>query len=406
MRAPPPPAPSCASPFSPTASALKARGNAAFAERSFAAAVGLYTDALERAASPDERAVLLVNRANARFSNGELEGSREDALAALDLQSTSAKAMHRLAAAERALGRPVAALAACAAGAQHGDPETYFAFFTQQARQLGAWRLPPPLQEWPAGSKHWSRDAARVEAVAAAGRAEFLPFVERGEPVVLRGFADVSGWSWCSLVDHATAAETAGRRVSGEVLVSATGVVPDYPRGGARGDSAHASSMESMTSVELSLAELFARASGEAVAAGSEAVGGAAEGGSGGGGDGGGAPLAAAPLLARFEKVYSYGKCWMLADAGLRAQAQAAWPDFLDTADLHIDEGDAAGGEPRTGSHGASGQVCWVSSAGCLTPLHYDMSDGLLGQVLGHKRVWLFPPTDADRCYLRSASRA
>ena len=30
----------------------------------------------------------------------------------------------------------------------------------------------------------------------------------------------------------------------------------------------------------------------------------------------------------------------------------------------------------------AAAEVVWVSSAGCLTPLHYDCTDGLLAQVL------------------------
>ena len=35
---------------------------------------------------------------------------------------------------------------------------------------------------------------------------------------------------------------------------------------------------------------------------------------------------------------------------------------------------------PRRGDD--DGCVCWVSSAGCLTPLHYDLDHGLLAQVL------------------------
>ena len=44
---------------------------------------------------------------------------------------------------------------------------------------------------------------------------------------------------------------------------------------------------------------------------------------------------------------------------------------------------------------GSSGEddgcVCWISSAGCLTPLHYDLGEGLLAQHLGTKRIWLYP---------------
>jgi tetratricopeptide (TPR) repeat protein len=47
------------------------------------------------------------------------------------------------------------------------------------------------------------------------------------------------------------------------------------------------------------------------------------------------------------------------------------------------------------------GAVCWVSSAGCLTPLHYDLDEGLLAQVMGEKRVWLYDYKDRGSLYMR-----
>ncbi len=49
----------------------------------------------------------------------------------------------------------------------------------------------------------------------------------------------------------------------------------------------------------------------------------------------------------------------------------------------------------HTGTHGHGkvgddfddGCVCWISSAGCLTPLHYDLSEGLLCQVKSSSAV-------------------
>ena len=309
----------------------------------------------------------------------------------------------------------------------HGNPEQYFDFFTAHAQQLGAWRLPPPLEEFavapaeatplkpkpkPKGGSGARQPDESVQVVTSASRADFLPFAERGEPVILRQFADVSSWSWEELVQSAKASEATGQHVSGDVLVSATGVVPDYCRGGPQGDSAHASRLESMTSKTLSLAEIFERVCGSSTGAT-----GCGEGGE----DGARSKSELPPLLCRFEKVYSYGRGWMLGDAALRAKARATWPAFLEPDDLHEEEAkdndaskggggglgalagaaNAEGGTlvsevsgcgGRDGHKGSNSQVCWVGSAGCLTPLHYDMSDGLLAQVLGEKRVWLFPP--------------
>ena len=100
------------------------------------------------------------------------------------------------------------------------------------------------------------------------------------------------------------------------------------------------------------------------------------------------------------------------ADDAVRQRARDSWPGFLDETDLVADDsghGGVGGTERPAATKPTAGEltstVCWVGSAGCLTPLHYDCSDGLLAQVLGEKRVWLFPPDDMDRCYLRSKAR-
>lgn len=150
-----------------------------------------------------------------------------------------------------------------------------------------------------------------------------------------------------------------------------------------------------------------------------------------------------------FEKVYAYGGDWMLTLPPLRKMADRVRPTFLRRSDyvggatrrsIPLRPGDKPGaasaasgavgdragsiaGGPAAGSSspppaeakrrliGArayvhageedDGCVCWVSSAGCLTPLHYDLDDGLLAQVLGEKRVWLFDWGARDALCLR-----
>eukprot|EP00656_Telonema_subtile_P053413 TRINITY_DN7741_c0_g1_i1.p1 TRINITY_DN7741_c0_g1~~TRINITY_DN7741_c0_g1_i1.p1 ORF type:complete len:310 (-),score=48.78 TRINITY_DN7741_c0_g1_i1:204-1133(-) len=45
----------------------------------------------------------------------------------------------------------------------------------------------------------------------------------------------------------------------------------------------------------------------------------------------------------------------------------------------------------------------WVSSPGCVTPLHYDLCHGFLAQIRGSKRVLLFAPTDLRSLYPNAA---
>ena len=212
-------------------------------------------------------------------------------------------------------------------------------------------------------------------------RKAFLEFAVKGEPVIIRGFADVSAWSWEALVREARAAEDAGRRVSGEVVVSASGLVPDYRR-----DAPHASRLDAMSGASLGLCEIFERVSER---------------------------RAHTPLLCAHERVYSYGRGWMLADDAMRARARAARPSFLEADDLttpapHLTTSTALVPAKARGGRAPAEEgegVCWVGSAGCLTPLHYDLSDGLLAQTIGEKRVWLLPPGAMDEAYLRSPNR-
>ena len=41
----------------------------------------------------------------------------------------------------------------------------------------------------------------------------------------------------------------------------------------------------------------------------------------------------------------------------------------------------------------------WYAAAGHLTPLHYDIFDNFLNQIIGRKRVTLFSPADIDYLY-------
>jgi hypothetical protein len=81
----------------------------------------------------------------------------------------------------------------------------------------------------------------------------------------------------------------------------------------------------------------------------------------------------------------------MLGLEWLRSMAFKAFPTFLDKSK------DVVPGKNPVNE----GAICWVGAAGCLTPLHYDLSDGLLAQVLGSKRVWLWDSDDQPSMCLR-----
>lgn len=48
----------------------------------------------------------------------------------------------------------------------------------------------------------------------------------------------------------------------------------------------------------------------------------------------------------------------------------------------------------------ASNCGLWISSPGCVTPLHFDLCHGFLCQIRGTKRVLLFAPTDLRSLYI------
>ncbi len=173
----------------------------------------------------------------------------------------------------------------------------------------------------------------------------FKKYVEANRPVVLSGVMEdwpaLDRWSW----DHLAA--VAGD-CTGEVIVSRNGLYPDY-----------VTQPSPMAKVEMRFAEFLRRA---VPAAGME-------------------PLP--PILEPGETIYLYGKSYLL-DAVPALRADLRTPACL---------GPAA--QPF--------QRLWISSAGCVTPLHYDLSNGFLCQVRGAKRVWLFDPGQGGRLYPRGA---
>jgi hypothetical protein len=43
--------------------------------------------------------------------------------------------------------------------------------------------------------------------------------------------------------------------------------------------------------------------------------------------------------------------------------------------------------------------MMWIGPAGTFTPLHFDLTNNLIAQVVGTKRVILLPPSDTRRLY-------
>jgi Cupin-like domain len=182
------------------------------------------------------------------------------------------------------------------------------------------------------------------------GRVEDLPpavffkkYVQGNKPVVIRGVMESwparSRWSWDYL------AEVAGG-CSGEVIVSKNGLYPDY-----------VTQPSPMAKVEMRFTEFLRRA---VPAPGEE-------------------PLP--PVLGPGETYYLYGKSYLL-DAVPALRGDLRTPACL-----------AGIPEPF--------QRLWISTPGCVTPLHYDLSNGLLCQLRGTKQVWLFDPAQIDRLYPR-----
>lgn len=73
---------------------------------------------------------------------------------------------------------------------------------------------------------------------------------------------------------------------------------------------------------------------------------------------------------------------------GTLAQEAQALTDLL-TASL-----------PRRFEHTPGNRQVWFSQGGCVTQAHVDFEENLLLQVQGHKRVTLYPPSDADALHL------
>src|SRR6185436_377468 len=87
------------------------------------------------------------------------------------------------------------------------------------------------------------------------------------------------------------------------------------------------------------------------------------------------------PVLEPGETYYLYGKSYLL------DSVPALRNDLRKPACL--------------GSVGEPFRRLWISTPGCVTPLHYDLSNGFLCQVRGTKQVWLFDPAQFDRLYPR-----
>ena len=171
----------------------------------------------------------------------------------------------------------------------------------------------------------------------------FKKYVQGNRPVVISGAMEgwpaLDRWSWDYL------AAVAGD-CTGEVIVSRNGLYPDY-----------VTQPSPMAKVEMRFAEFLRRA---VPAAGEE-------------------PLP--PILGPGETYYLYGKSYLL-------DAVPALRDDLRTPAC-------LGGIPEPF------QRLWISTPGCVTPLHYDLSNGFLCQVRGTKQVWLFDPAQIDRLYPR-----
>lgn len=169
-------------------------------------------------------------------------------------------------------------------------------------------------------------------------------YVQANRPVVVQGglaaWPAREGWTW-----QALASRLGGH--AGEVIVSANGLYPDY-----------LSQPSPMTKVAMTFAEFVERMFP---------------------GEGPARP----PVLAPGETYYIYGKSYLF----------EAFPDLLDD----VAPPACLGATP------VSTTSTWISSEGCVTPLHYDLPNTLLCQVRGAKQVWLFDPSQYDRLYLRGA---
>jgi Asp-tRNA(Asn)/Glu-tRNA(Gln) amidotransferase A subunit family amidase len=97
-------APSVANGADAAVESLKEKGNAAFKEGRYEDAIGQYTAALGRGASPQLRAVLLANRAMAHLKKGDFKACEEDCTTCLSADPRSVKALLRRGTARAFLG--------------------------------------------------------------------------------------------------------------------------------------------------------------------------------------------------------------------------------------------------------------------------------------------------------------
>jgi Cupin-like domain len=168
-------------------------------------------------------------------------------------------------------------------------------------------------------------------------------YVQANRPVVVRG--GMAGWPARETWTWPALAARLGAH-AGEVIVSANGLYPDY-----------LSQPSPMTKVTMAVAELVERLEPPA-----------------------GGP-ARPPILAPGETYYIYGKSYLF----------EAFPDLLDD----VSPPACLGATP------ISTTSTWISSTGCVTPLHYDLPNTLLCQVRGSKQVYLFAPDQFPLLYLR-----
>eukprot|EP00455_Lapot_gusevi_P036358 TRINITY_DN4042_c0_g2_i1.p1 TRINITY_DN4042_c0_g2~~TRINITY_DN4042_c0_g2_i1.p1 ORF type:complete len:197 (+),score=11.01 TRINITY_DN4042_c0_g2_i1:163-753(+) len=47
----------------------------------------------------------------------------------------------------------------------------------------------------------------------------------------------------------------------------------------------------------------------------------------------------------------------------------------------------------------STSSLLWVATCGSCSPLHYDLSEGVMLQIHGRKQFLLIPPTDLQACY-------
>ncbi|HYG64292.1 MAG TPA: cupin-like domain-containing protein [Thermoanaerobaculia bacterium] len=176
----------------------------------------------------------------------------------------------------------------------------------------------------------------------------FRKYVEANRPVVLSGVMEP--WPALGRWNPAYLESVAGEH-TGEVIVSKNGLYPDY-----------ISQPPPMAKVEMRLSEFLRRAvppENQRTAAGEPPP----------------------PILAPGETYYIYGKSYLL-DAFPALREEIGAPACL-------------------GDVPVSTNSVWFSSPGCVTPLHYDLPNGLLCQVLGSKQVYLFDPSQHDLLYPR-----